>query len=93
MRVKRRNARPCGSSPGASTAVASFPPSSQREIAECVLAELSARDLLSDARFAQDYVRARIACGYGPERIYAELREWGIDNAIIQQCIDLVDRA
>ncbi len=63
------------------------------EIAERVLAALSAGALQSDERFAEDYIRVRIERGYGPERIHAELRERGIDKAIIQQCIDPTDPA
>jgi regulatory protein len=58
------------------------------EIAEHVLAELSARALQSDERFAEDYARARIERGYGPEQILAGLRERGIDEAILLHRID-----
>jgi regulatory protein len=58
------------------------------EIAEHVLAELSAGALQSDERFAEDYARARIERGYGPEQILAGLRERGIDEAILLHRID-----
>jgi regulatory protein len=58
------------------------------EIAEHVLAELSAGALQSDERFAKDYARARIERGYGPEQILAGLRERGIDEAILLHRID-----
>jgi regulatory protein len=58
------------------------------EIAERVLAELSAGALQSDERFAEDYARARIEGGYGPEQILAGLRERGIDEAILLHRID-----
>jgi regulatory protein len=58
------------------------------EIAEHVLAELSAGALQSDERFAEDYARARIERGYGPEQILAGLRKRGIDEAILLHRID-----
>lgn len=61
------------------------------EIAEHVLAELSAGALQSDERFAEDYARARIERGYGPEQILAGLRERGIDEAILLHRVDLRD--
>jgi regulatory protein len=45
------------------------------------LARLQEEGLLSDARFCEMFVRARVARGYGPQRIQAELRERGIDEA------------
>lgn len=43
-----------------------------------LLDRLAVQRLQSDARFAEAYVRARSARGYGPQRIRAELRERGI---------------
>jgi regulatory protein len=45
---------------------------------EALLAVLSERGLLSDARFVESYVRERMAKGFGPRRIRAELRERGV---------------
>lgn len=60
----------------------------ESEVAEQVLAELSAGALQSDERFAEDYARARIERGYGPEQILAGLRERGIDEAILLHRVD-----
>ena len=43
-----------------------------------VLDELEADGLLSDSRFAESFVRARIARGRGPNRIRLELIERGV---------------
>ena len=45
-----------------------------------VLSELGDRDLQSDARFGESYVRSRAARGFGPRRIRRELRERGLDD-------------
>jgi regulatory protein len=48
-----------------------------------------ARDrLIDDARFAQAYVEARAARGAGPLRIRMELRERGVDEQHIADCVD-----
>lgn len=44
-----------------------------------VLDALERDGLLSDARFAEAYVRMRVGRGYGPLRIQAELMERGVD--------------
>ena len=46
---------------------------------ERVLDGLQRRRLLSDARFAEQYVAMRMRRGFGPLRIRAELRERGVD--------------
>lgn len=48
---------------------------------ETVLDGLQGQGLISDSRFAEGYVRQRVAKGYGPLRIRAELAERGIDGA------------
>lgn len=53
-----------------------------------ILSELEGRGLLSDARFAEEYVRARYNRGYGPVRIRAELRERGVDDATASRYLD-----
>lgn len=50
-----------------------------------VLSDLVARGLLSDERFAEQYVRYRYNRGYGPLRIRAELRERGVDDHVSDQ--------
>ena len=49
---------------------------------------LEAERLLSDARFAEAYVHSREARGFGPLRIRAELKERGVDVALIEEYLD-----
>ena len=48
-----------------------------------VLEELRAQNLQSDARFAEGYVRARSAKGFGPMRIRQGLFERGISDELV----------
>jgi len=50
----------------------------QAEFIPEVIAELTQKNYLSDARFAESYSRMRAARGYGKLRIQAELKERGI---------------
>jgi len=50
---------------------------------ERVLADLAAHGLLSNARFTARYVEERMAKGFGPLRIRAELGQRGIDADLI----------
>jgi regulatory protein len=47
--------------------------------------------LLSDARFAETFVYSRFQRGSGPQKIRSELRERGIDEALIEHCIEALD--
>jgi regulatory protein len=58
------------------------------ETAATVLTGLAAEDLLSETRYAETYTRFRADKGYGPLRIYHELRERGVDKEIIDQILD-----
>lgn len=60
------------------------------EVAE-VLTQLAAEGLQSDERFAESFVRSRIERGHGPTRIAAELRERGVDEALISDYLDFSD--
>lgn len=53
-----------------------------------ILAELRAKRLLSDQRFAEEYVESRVRRGYGPLRIRAELNERGIDDTLVEEVVD-----
>jgi regulatory protein len=55
---------------------------------ETVLEELAAGGAVSDARFAEAYVRERRSRGFGPRRIRAELRERGVPDALAEGCLD-----
>ena len=59
---------------------------SELEVAQ-VLEQLLSDDLLSEQRFAESYIRARVNKGYGPEHIRSELMQkglakWAIDQAL-----------
>ncbi len=53
----------------------------QREEVEPVIDELAERDWQNEERYAECYIRQRIAKGYGPVRIRYELQQRGIDDA------------
>ena len=54
-----------------------------------VLDDLAERGLLSDVRFAENYVAQRMRRGYGPLRIRAELQERGVEEALIEAQLDI----
>jgi regulatory protein len=53
-----------------------------------VLQVLSAEGLQSDARFAETFVYSRIQRGSGPAKIRAELRERGVADVLIGDCME-----
>jgi regulatory protein len=55
---------------------------------DSVLDDLQARNLLSDARFAEAYLEQRLRKGYGPLRVRAELSERGVDNALVDHALE-----
>ncbi len=57
-------------------------------VVDDTLAALAEERLLSDERFIESLVRSRIARGYGPLRIQAELREHGIGDEQIGNAVD-----
>ena len=54
------------------------------------LEKLSARGLLSDARFAEVFARSRSNKGYGAVRIAQELRQRGVDDEQIAPVVNTV---
>ncbi len=50
-----------------------------------VVGDLKTRNLVSDDRFVEAFVRSRVNRGQGPVRIERDLRERGIDDALIEQ--------
>ena len=56
--------------------------------AEAVVARLSDAGWQSDVRFAESRVRARVADGYGPLHIRAELAAHGLDRDTIMAALD-----
>lgn len=55
----------------------------QPELIPEIIADLTRKNYLSDARFAESYCRMRANRGYGKLRIQAELRERGIDGDLL----------
>ena len=55
------------------------------------LADLQGKNYQSDARFGEMLVRTRIAGGYGPRWILAELRQHGIGEDEAQALIDAAE--
>jgi len=51
------------------------------------IAGLAEQNLQSDQRFAESHARQRVARGYGMARIRAELRNKGIDDAMIAETL------
>ena len=61
------------------------------ELVEATLADLVAERLLSNSRFVEAFVHARFQRGSGPQKIHAELRARGVDEALIQDGIHAYD--
>ena len=57
---------------------------------EVAVQSLIADGLLSDSRFAAAFVHCRFQNGSGPQKIYAELRQRGIDDDLIDVCLESV---
>jgi regulatory protein len=55
---------------------------------DVALDQLETDNLLNDARYAESYLRQRIARGFGPLRIEQELQQRGIDSALIGEAIE-----
>ncbi|MEE4330862.1 MAG: regulatory protein RecX [Wenzhouxiangella sp.] len=49
--------------------------------------QLADRELQSDSRYAESFVRSRARKAYGPVRIRAELAERGIDRALVEKTL------
>lgn len=57
------------------------------DLIERALDELTASDLLSEARYAEVLIRSRVSRGFGPLRILAEAGEAGVDESLIRQAL------
>jgi regulatory protein len=55
---------------------------------DAVLQRLRESGLQSDDRYTENYIASRTERGSGPIRIRAELRERGIDEALIETCLE-----
>jgi regulatory protein len=53
------------------------------EVVEATVAALVAQGLLSNARYTESFIHSRYQRGQGPQKIRAELRERGVDDALI----------
>ena len=56
------------------------------------LDQLVSDNLLSDSRFAEEFVRYRSNRGFGPLHIQADLKNRGVSDQIISDFIDSADR-
>lgn len=54
---------------------------------EAVLSSLEAQRLLSDARFVQEFVAARVRRGSGPMKIREELRGRGVTGELVDEAL------
>lgn len=61
------------------------------ELAGEVVESLTETGWQSDPRYAETMVRGRIAQGYGPLRIRAELSVAGLDESLIREALDAAD--
>jgi len=61
------------------------------DIIDDALSDLNRAGWQSDERFVEAFIRVRGERGYGPVRIRAELRERGIDEALIATHLDARD--
>ncbi|MBS3785489.1 MAG: regulatory protein RecX [Gammaproteobacteria bacterium] len=56
-------------------------------VADVVLDDLEEQGLLSEVRFAESFVRARIESGHGPLKIRAGLQERGVASTTVNQAL------
>ena len=53
-----------------------------------VLKDLQQQNLVSDERFAQEYVVSRLNKGFGPVRIAQEMRDKGVSENLVDNTLD-----
>ncbi len=58
-----------------------------QEIIEKVIDDLCDAGLQSDSRFAESYLRSRVAKGDGPIKIRAALQQRGVAESILEACL------
>ena len=56
-----------------------------------VLEQLAREGMQSDQRYIESYLLSRTQKGYGPVRLGMELRERGIDDELINDCIHTLE--
>ena len=59
-----------------------------RTEAERAVRDLGGRGLVSDARFAEAFIRSRIGRGAGPLRIRRDLEARGVEPSIVERLLD-----
>jgi regulatory protein len=57
-------------------------------VVKTTVAALAAEGLLSDSRYVESFIHSRVERGQGPLKIRAELRTRGIDDVLIDACLD-----
>ncbi len=57
------------------------------EAIESTLTALETENLLSDQRFAEQFVHRRQAMGYGPRRVVEELKQRGVAAQLIEESV------
>jgi regulatory protein len=58
------------------------------DIAESAVSQLTAEGLQDDRRFIEGFAQSRISQGKGPVRVHAELRQKGIDAALVDAVLE-----
>jgi regulatory protein len=61
------------------------------DVAADVVADLTARGYLDDARFARQWVEVRSARGYGAARLATELRARGVAASLVRAALDSLE--
>jgi regulatory protein len=56
---------------------------------EAVIDQLQEDGLISDSRFCEAYVHARVQRGFGPQRLGEELRERGVEDVLISAVLGM----
>ena len=62
-----------------------------QEDAQAAVAKLTDAGWQDDTRFAELWVRSKVACGYGPVRIKAELRQHALTDEAIAAAFEVVE--
>ena len=62
--------------------------SSDESLLETLLDKLESRDLLSDRRYCDAYIRYRSGRGIGPQRIAQELALKGVSRSLVLECLE-----
>ena len=63
-----------------------------REVIEKVIAELKSLSLLDDRKFAKSWIQERIRKGYGLLKIKVELKEKGIDQDLLKDLLQDINK-